>query len=112
MRWDKLIGCWVLSLLFAGQAFGKEPPIRYGFQVFQLNGGFTQETSLTDEIRTSSDDSWDKIKDQVVLFDKAEFRNGKDKLVMYPKGCFWNEKELTFEEGHEASLPEKKIKMI
>lgn len=89
-----------------------ERPIRYAFQVFQLNSGFSQKTSLKKKIWKASDKTWNKMKDEVVLFDFGEFHNGKDKLVFRRNSCHWNDKMLTFEEGHKAKLPEDKIKLI
>ncbi|MEM7385158.1 MAG: hypothetical protein AAF514_09465 [Verrucomicrobiota bacterium] len=88
------------------------PPIRFAFQVFQLNGDFTRKTSLSEDIWKGSDRDWKKIKDEVILFDEAEFRNGEDRLTMSRKQCRWNDQLLTFEKGLKAKLPGKKIKMI
>ncbi len=101
-----------LAFLQALSLSAQEAPIRYAFQVFQLNGSFSDKTSLENKIWSDSTAAWERIENDVTLFDKGEFRNGKDRLVMEPKGCFWNDRELTFEEGHQAALPEKKIKMI
>ena len=101
-----------LSLALVVPSQAEEPPIRYAFQVFQLTGGFTQKTSLAQNVWQGSDAAWIKIKDDVLLFDEGEFLNGKDRLVMTPKGCFWNDRKVTFENGHKAKLPNKKIKMI
>ena len=103
---------FTLGLAFSVFLRAEDIPIRYAFQVFQLTGGFTENTSLKGEIWNDSATAWDAIKDEVLLFDEGEFLNGKDRLVMKPDGCFWNDQELTFEEGHEADLPERKIKMI
>lgn len=102
----------ILGLALIRTLNAEEPPIRYAFQVFQLNGGFTENTSLKESIWNGNVSAWDEINDEVVLFDQGEFLNGKDRFVMKPDGCFWNDQELTFEEGHEAALPERKIKMI
>lgn len=102
----------VLSLAFSMTAQAGDRPISYAFQIFQLSGGFTQKTSLKEKIWKASDKSWDKIKGEVTVFDTGEFRNGKDKLVLRPKSCFWNDQMLTFEKGQRVKLPERKIKMI
>ncbi len=109
---NRLIAVFVLSLTLGTILHAEDPPIRYAFQVFQLTGGFTEKTSIKEDIWGGASTDWDKIKSEVVLFDEGEFLNGKDRFVMKPNGCFWNDQELTFEEGHEADLPERKIKMI
>lgn len=102
----------VMSLALANVVQAEERPIRYAFQIFQLSSGFTQRTSLRNKIWDASDKTWGKMKDEVVLFDFGEFRNGDDKLLMRSKSCFWNDQMLTFEEGYKTKLPEKKIKII
>lgn len=109
--------CFILTLLVTTFAFSShlhadDPPIRYAFQVFQLGGGFSQKTSLKNKIWRASDKTWDRMKDEVVLFDTAEFRHGKDKLIFRSDTCRWNGRMLTFEEGQKADLPDKKIKLI
>lgn len=101
-----------VGLTFPGAVWADERPIRYAFQVFQLNSGFSQKTSLKKKIWKASDRTWDKMKEEIVLFDDGEFRNGKDTLVFRSNRCQWNNQILTFEEGHKAKLPEKKIKLI
>ncbi len=100
-----------VTLASSNVAIGDERPIRYAFQVFQLGSGFTKKTSLREKIWRASDKTWNRMKDEVTLFDSAEFRNGKDKLVFRSKSCFWNEQMLTFEEGKNAKLPDK-LKLI
>ncbi|MDC0325623.1 hypothetical protein OAM01_02585 [bacterium] len=104
----------LITLTFLQQNIkaSEDVPIRYAFQVFQLNGGFTEKTSLKEPIWNDLNSTWKEIESEILLFDEGEFQSGKDRLIMKPDGCFWNDQELTFEEGHQADLPEGKLKMI
>lgn len=86
--------------------------VRYRCQVFKLSGSFGSRASLENEIWGGSSESWDRISNEVTLFDKGEFRLGKDRLKIDRKGCYWNDRKLTFEEGHKVNLPKDRINMI
>ena len=111
-----MMNVWKLSILslilFALPCAAKYDKVRYRCQVFKLSSAFESKTSLEKEIWEKSDKSWDKIKDEVTLFDTGEFRLGKDRLRIERDDCYWNDTMLTFSEGHKAALPEDRISLI
>jgi len=113
MRTLRIIGV-VLAVIsgWLPAAAADRGKVRYECQVFRLAAGFEQRTSLEKAIWEGSPAEWDLIKDEVTLFDSGEFRIGSDRLRIHRHGCFWNEQQLTFEEGHRTPLPEGRIKMI
>ena len=101
----------VLACLLVNSS-ADEGDVRFLCQVFKLSGDFESETSLSKQIWRGSPKTWKHIKDEVTLFDKGQFKLGKDTLRIDRQGCHWNDTKLTFEEGHKASLPEEKLSMI
>ena len=103
--------CLLLAIpnVWAGET---QPMLSYELQVFRLDGAFRTKTSLSPKIWEADKKILSKVEGSVTLFDHGEFEWGEDQLKLAHKGCFWNGKKLTFEEGIRAQLPDGKVKMI
>lgn len=104
--------CLLVLLTAPGLLAETQPMLSYELQVFRLDGAFRTKTSLSPKIWEADKEILSKIEGSVTLFDQGEFEWGKDQLKLAHKGCFWNGKKLTFEEGIRAQLPDGKVKMI
>lgn len=115
MKWQLFIPALLSGLLFASSVTAADESdrlVRYELQVFRLDGAFRTKTSLSPEILNADADSLKKIQAAVTLFNNGQFNWGNEELKLNNKGCFWNGKKLTFEEGYREPLPAGKLKMI
>ncbi len=102
--------CLIAGLATPNSATADE--LHYELQVFRLDGAFRTETSLAPEIIKDDRAQLDKIKYAVTLFNAGSFHWESDELQLNHRGCFWNGKKLTFEEGYREPLPVEKLTMI
>lgn len=102
-----LVAAWIFPM--TAQAGDR---VRYQFQVFRLTGRFEHKTAQEEALWGGDAAEWDKIKDEVTIFDNGAFQLGSDLLRIDRDGCSWNDRKLTFEEGLTVPLPEEKIKLI
>lgn len=107
-----LIGVTCVCLTVSARAGTIGRQVRYECQIFRIAGEFRSDTSLDKNIWAGDKKAWEKIRKSVTLFDEGTFRLGSDKLEINRKGCHWNGRKLSFEEGYKMKLPEEKIKMI
>lgn len=112
-RWFPL----TLLLLPLGPPNSEQMPadreVRYELQVFRLDGAFRSSTSLSPGIFKGDELPSQKTRGAVTLFNQGQFDwSNAQQLKLGSKGCFWNGRKLTFEEGHRAKLPDGKLRMI
>lgn len=114
MMMGQTLCCCALALLcssaWAGDSAAKL--LEYELQVFRLDGAFRSKTFLSPDIRRADERLLSALDDSITLFNKGEFIWGSETLRLDGKGCFWNGKKLTFEEGYREKLPDGKAKMI